>query len=80
MLADTSLSTKISVDKREIRFDKTGNSAFVIDQFFFAWNNKIPVRHTVHFVKNGNAWKCDFLSTSYIPKDEDIDKIYNAVK
>lgn len=80
LLADTSLSTKISVDKREIRFDKTGNSAFVIDQFFFAWNNKIPVRHTIHFVKNGNAWKCDFLSTSFIPKDEDIDKIYNAVK
>ena len=80
MLADTSFSTKISVDRREIRFDITGNSAFVIDQFFFEWNLKIPVRHTIHFIKIGNTWKCDFLSTAFIPKDEDMDKIYNAVK
>jgi ketosteroid isomerase-like protein len=80
MLADTSFSTKISVDKREIRFDQNGNSAFVVDQFFFEWNKRIPIRHIIHFVKNGDAWKCDFLSTALIPKDEDFEKIYNSVK
>jgi hypothetical protein len=80
MLADTSFSTKISVDRREIRLDKSGNSAFVVDQFFFEWNKKIPIRHTIHFIKIGNTWKCDFLSTNLIPKDEDFEKIYNAVK
>ena len=79
-LADTSFSTKISVDRREIRFDKNGNSAFVVDQFFFEWNKKIPIRHIVHFIKRGNTWKCDFLSTNLIPKDEDFEQIYNAVK
>ncbi len=80
MLADTSLSTGIKVDRREIRFDTDGKSAFVIDQFFFEWNKRIPIRHTVHFIKSGEAWKCDFLSTALIPKDEDFEKIYNAVK
>ena len=80
MLADATLSTGISVDRREIRFADNGNSAFVIDQFFFEWNKRIPVRHTVHFIRSGNTWKCDFLSTALIPKDEDFDKIYNAVK
>ncbi len=80
MLADISFSTKISVDKREIRLDKNGNSAFVVDQFFFEWNKKIPIRHIVHFIKSGNTWKCDFLSTNLIPKDEDFEVIYSAVK
>ncbi len=80
MLSDTSFSTKISVGRREIRFEKSGNSAFVVDQFFFEWNKLIPVRHIFHFIKIGNVWKCDFLSTAFIPKDEDMDKIINALK
>lgn len=80
MFEDQSFSPNITVDQREIRFDNNGNSAMVVDQFFFEWNKKIPVRHIVHFNKHGNIWTCSFLSTTFIPNDEDLEKIFSAVK
>ena len=80
MFSDPSFSPNITVSRREIRLDKDGNSAMVVDQFFFEWNKKIPVRHIVHFVRSGDQWICDFLSTTFIPNDADLDKIFKAVK
>ena len=80
MFADPSFSPNITVDKREVRLENDGNSAMIVDQFFFEWNKKIPVRHIVHFVRIGDKWTCNFLSTTFIPNDEDLDKIFNAVK
>jgi uncharacterized protein (TIGR02246 family) len=80
MFADSSFSPNITVDKREIHFDTDRNSAMVVDQFFFPWNNKIPVRHVAHFIKIRNKWVCNFISTSFIPNDEDLGKIFDAVK
>ena len=80
MFADSSFNSHIVVDKREFLIDKGQNSAVVVDQFFFEWNKKIPVRHIVHFVRNKDKWTCNFLSTTFIPRDEDLEKILNAVK
>jgi ketosteroid isomerase-like protein len=80
MFADPSFSPNISVSLREIHLDKDGNSAIVMDQFFFEWNKKIPVRHIAHFVRIGDHWICNFLSTTYVPNDEDMDKIFKALK
>jgi ketosteroid isomerase-like protein len=80
MFADQSFSPNISVSQREIHLDKDGNSAIVMDQFFFEWNKKIPVRHIAHFVRTGDQWICNFLSTTYVPNDEDMSKIFNALK
>ena len=80
MFADPKFAPNISVNQREIRLEKDGKSAMVVDQFFFEWNRKIPVRHIVHFVRRGNGWRFNFLSTTFIPNDEDLDKIFNAVK
>jgi ketosteroid isomerase-like protein len=80
MFADPKFAPNISVDRREIRLEKDGNSATVVDQFFFEWNRKIAVRHIVHFVRTEKGWKCNFLSTTFIPDDADLEKIFNAVK
>ncbi len=79
MFADPKFAPGISVDQREIRMEKDGNSVLVVDQFFFEWNKKIPVRHIVHFVRTGDKWTCNFLSTTYVPNDEDMEKIFKAV-
>ena len=79
LFADPSFHSLISVDKRKIHFDTNKNSAIVVDQFFFEWNKKIPVRHVAHFVKVGNNWMCNFISTSYIPNNEDMEKIVKAL-
>lgn len=80
LFADTSFHSQIKVDKREILMAKDHNSAIVVDQFFFEWNKKIPVRHVAHLDMEGSKWRCNFISTSYIPNDEDMEKITNAVK
>ncbi len=80
MFADTSFSPGITPERREIRFDKDGNSAMVVDQFYFEWNKQIPIRHIAHFTRSGNKWTCNFLSTTLIPENKDMDKIFNSVK
>lgn len=80
MFADTTFHSKITVDQRRIKYAKDGKSALVMDQFCFEWNKKIPVRHVVHLFKEGNSWICDFVSTSFIPNNEDMDKIFNVLK
>ncbi len=80
MFSDPKFAPNIALDRREIRLENGGNSAMVVDQFFFEWNKKIPVRHIVHFVRTGDKWTCNFLSTTYVPNDVDMDKIFNALK
>ena len=80
LFADTSFHSQIKVDKREILMAKDHKSAIVVDQFFFEWNKNIPVRHIVHFVRNENKWRCNFLSTTFVPNDADLDKIFKAVR
>jgi ketosteroid isomerase-like protein len=80
MFADPKFAPNISVNRREIRLEKDGNSAMVVDQFYFEWNKQIPVRHIVHFVRIGDQWICNFLSTTFIPNDADLEKMFNSLK
>jgi len=80
MFADSSFSPGIIPGRREIRFEKDGNSAMVVDQFYFEWNKKIPIRHIAHFNHSANKWTCNFLSTTLIPENKDLDKIFSSVK
>ncbi|MCX6271736.1 MAG: nuclear transport factor 2 family protein [Bacteroidetes bacterium] len=80
LLADPAYTAKISVDKREIRLDKTGNSAVVIDQFFGNWSKQVQVRNVYHFINVDNKWMFDFSSLTFIPANEDMPAIFNALK
>lgn len=79
--ADTSFHPQNTIiDKREIRFEKNGTSAIVIEQFFVPeWSSKIPVRNMSHVVKIGGVWKCDIFSSSFIPANKDLNKIFKSV-
>jgi len=81
MFADTAFkSTTFNIDKREIRLDKEGKSAVVVDQFIFkTLSEKIPVRNVTHFTKEDNKWMCDFTSMSFIPENADVAKILKSV-
>lgn len=81
MFADTSLKIYITVDKREIRIAKDGNSAVALEQMFMKpFSQKIPVRTVYHLVKDNNTWLIDFTSTGFIPNNEDIDKLNKALE
>ena len=81
MLANPELKIDIKVDKREIRISKDGNSAIAFEQMFLTpYSQKIPVRTVYHLVKENDNWLIDFISTGFIPKNEDIDKLNKALE
>jgi ketosteroid isomerase-like protein len=81
MLADTSLKIDITIDKREIRVAKDGNSAIALEQMFMKpFSQKIPVRNIYHLVKVNDTWLFDFTSVSFIPNNEDIGKLNRALE
>ena len=81
MFADTSFKIDITVDKREIRVAQDGNSAIALEQMFLKpVSQKIPVRNVYHLVKINDIWQIDFTSVSFIPANEDIGKLNNALE
>lgn len=81
MLANSEFKLDITIDKREIRISKDGNSAIAFEQMFLTpYSQKIPVRTVYHLVKENNIWLIDFTSTGFIPRNEDIDKINKALE
>jgi ketosteroid isomerase-like protein len=81
IFADTSFKAPtFTIDKREIHMDKDGNSAIVVDQYFFKnISDKIPVRNVTHFRKTDNKWMCDFTSLSFIPNNADLGRIVKSM-
>jgi uncharacterized protein (TIGR02246 family) len=80
-LADTTMNWSYSVDKREIRVAADGNSAVVLEQFIMPGiSPKIPTRLIYHVLKAGDKWMFDFISWSFIPKNEDILKLNKALE
>ncbi|HPI68867.1 MAG TPA: nuclear transport factor 2 family protein [Bacteroidales bacterium] len=81
MLVNSEFQLDITLDKREIRISKDGNSAIAFEQMFLApYSQKIPVRTVYHLVKVNNNWLIDFTSTGFIPRNEDIDKLNKALE
>jgi hypothetical protein len=81
MFADTSFMIDITVDKQVIRIAKDGNSAIALEQMYMKpYSRKIPVRNIYHLVKVNDIWQIDFTSVSFIPNNEDIEKLNNALE
>ena len=81
MFADTSFKIDITIDKREIRIAKDGNSAVALEQMFLKpFSQKIPVRNIYHLVKINDIWQFDFTSVGFIPNNEDIGKLNKALE
>jgi uncharacterized protein (TIGR02246 family) len=80
-LADTTMNWSYSIDRREIRVATDGSSAIVLEQFTMPGiSPKIPTRLIYYVVKAGDKWMFDFISWSFIPKNEDIVKLNKALE
>ena len=75
----TTMSSDMKDIKREIIFDKGGNSVNVLRQFTTNWSKPIEVRGIMHLIKDGNKWMVDFSSMALIPDNKDIPKLTAAV-
>lgn len=81
MFANSELKIDVTVDKREIRISRGGNSAIAFEQMYLKpYSHKLPVRTVYHLIKENNKWLIDFTSTAFIPRNEDIEKINKALE
>ncbi|MRS01927.1 tetratricopeptide repeat protein [bacterium] len=79
-LGDPALVIDYTIDKRKILIAEDGESAIAVEQAFYKFVSPgIPWRMIYHAVKTGDAWKFDFISWNFIPRNEDIGKINKAV-
>ncbi|MFC2119137.1 nuclear transport factor 2 family protein [Bacteroidota bacterium] len=79
MMSNSSLNTKYTIDKREIRVADDGKTAITLEQYTVEYVSKyIPARIINHFVKKDGNWLIDFMSFGLIPYNADIGKINGA--
>ena len=79
-LADTTLEINITIGKREIRVADDGSSAIVVEQYIMPFlSSKIHIRTVSNAVKTNDKWMIDFMSFNFIPKNEDIQKLNEAI-
>jgi hypothetical protein len=68
-----------SIGNRKIKVAPDGNSAIVVTQYIITWSPKIPWRQVYHFVKTNDKWMIQFINIAFIPKNEDIRKLNEAI-
>jgi len=67
------------INDREIIIGPTGNSAIVVTQYLISWSPNIPWRQVFYCAKVEDKWMIHFMNVAFIPKNEDIQKINNAL-
>jgi ketosteroid isomerase-like protein len=69
------------IGEREIKVATDGNSATIVDQYLHpTFSPIIQIRNTYHVVKTNDKWMILFWSVSFIPKNEDISKLNEALE
>lgn len=68
-----------SIGDRNIKVAPDGNSAIVVTQYIISWSPKIPWRQVYHLVKTNDKWMIQFINIAFIPKNEDIQKLNEAI-
>ncbi len=67
------------INDRKIIIATGGNSAIVVTQYIISWSPKIPWRQVYHCVKINDNWMIHFMNVAFIPKNEDIQKLNDAI-
>ena len=80
-MQDSSFIVDYTVDKREILVSPDGNSAVAIEQMIFKpFSAKMPIRMVYHLIREGDNWHFNFLCWNFIPDNDDLPKINEALK
>ena len=68
------------ISERVTKVAPDGNSAVVVTQLILSWSPKIPLRVVRHFIKADDKWMIEFINVAFIAKNEDIQKLNEAVE
>jgi hypothetical protein len=68
------------ISERVTKVAPDGNSAVVVTQLILSWSPEIPLRVVYHFIKADDKWMIEFINVAFIAKNEDIQKLNEALK
>jgi hypothetical protein len=68
------------IGERKILVAPDGNSATVVDQYMMPAICNIPWRNVYQLVKTDGKWKIFVFNVAFVPKNEDIQKLSEAIK
>ena len=81
LFADTAVDYSYSIDTRKTKVAGNGSSAIVVEYITIGdWSSKMPLRQTSHIVKTEDNWKIDFISWGFIIRNEDVEKVNQALE
>jgi hypothetical protein len=69
-----------NISDRVVKVAPDGNSAIVVTQFTITWSPKLPLRVVYHFSKTNDNWMIEFFNAAFIAKNEDIQKLNEALE
>jgi ketosteroid isomerase-like protein len=79
--ANPSFVISYSIIERNIKIEKDATSAISTEHFFLnVASSKIQLRQVCHLIKSDENWIIDYVSVSYTPNREDMDKINKALE
>ena len=79
-IPDNTVFERKSISDRNIKMAPDGNSAIVVIQYIAPiFSPKIPWRQVYHFNKSNDKWMILFINVAFIPKNEDIQKLNEAI-
>lgn len=69
------------MQKRDVQIGQDGQSAVVIEQFVVnQFSKHMPIRLVSRCTHTHHGWLIDFMSWSFIPMNEDLEKINKALE
>lgn len=78
MLTESKSMFDFKIDIVVVQVDKRGESAIVVRQFIPDWSSPLPVRETLHLIKQDQKWLINFSDFALIPLNKDIPAIRAA--
>ena len=80
-LLDDTIPELDFIGQREIKIAPDGHSAFVVEQYVWPlFTPNIPWRNVYHVVKTDDEWKILAFSSALIPRNEDLQKLNEALE
>lgn len=69
-----------NMGERVVKVAPDGHSAIVVTQYTIDWSPKIPWRQVYHLTKTDDGWKVLFINIAFVPKNEHIELINQAIQ
>lgn len=81
VFSDTTYSYSYKVDVRKVKVAANGNFAIAMEHISMSgWSPLLKMRQTFQIVKTNNKWEIDYIGWGFLTKNENVEKLNNALE